>query len=46
MTPKPAVVMVAARLGFVQPRLEPATDPDYLRELTSQLPELLLFDET
>ena len=41
---RPFVVMVSERLGFVQPRPEPATDPDYLRELTSQLPEFVIFD--
>ena len=42
--PEPAVVMISERLGYIQPGPEPAIDPQYLTELTSQLPEFVIFD--
>ena len=38
--PEPAVVMVAARLGYVPEGTEPVIDVDYLSQLTSRLPDL------
>lgn len=42
--PEPAIVMVSERLGFTQPGPVPAIDSQYLAELTSQLPEFMIFD--
>ena len=42
--PEPAVVMISERLGYTQAGPEPAIDPEHLTELTSQLPEFVIFD--
>ena len=42
--PEPALVMISERLGYTQPGPAPAIDPDYLTELTSQLPEFMILD--
>ena len=42
--PEPALVMISERLGYTQPGPEPAIDLAYLAELTSQLPEFMIFD--
>ncbi len=36
--------MISERLGYTQPGPEPAIDPQHLTELTSHLPEFVIFD--
>ena len=42
--PEPSLVMISERLGYSQPGPEPAIDSQYLTELTSRLPEFVIFD--
>ena len=43
--PEPAIMMVAARLGYIAEGPVPTIDPAFLSELTATLPPLEFVDE-